>query len=162
MSLTCKLTQAEEYLLIHLCEEKLSSVIEKMDLSLAEREEQRLVFEVYNKLVLGADLPTAKTVDKDVNTPEKQLRALMIRFIDQLQEVEVAGTLQVYIGSPQEISISVSSASNPRDDTNTYEIGLYINEGEIEVYAHMEQVSLEDLDYFLENQLEEDLEEELS
>ena len=166
MSLTCKLSRAEESILINLCEDKMTSISGKECLSVAEKEEQLQVYEVYNKLILGLDYSSTK-VEERPNTVDSKLRALITATVKRVQEIEIAGSVDVMIDSPTSIFISIFPVYREMDFEENpppwvYLISFDVTDNKIQIEAGEEFI--EEIDYprFLSSRLEEDLKEELS
>lgn len=166
MFLTCRLSKAEESILINLCEDKMASVSGKKKLTVAEKEEQLQVYEVYNKLVLGLDYNTEES-NKSVSKIDSKLRELITATVERLQEIEIAGSVDVMIDSPSSIFITVFPKFRALDfDENpspwVYLISFDVIDGKLLIEAQEEII--EEVDYyrFLSNQLEKELKEELA
>lgn len=166
MSLTCKLSRAEESILINLCEDKMASVSGKKKLSVAEKEEQLQIYEVYNKLVLGLDYGTGDSTEY-INTVDAKLRTLITATVERLQEIKVAGSVDIMIDSPTSIFITVFPAFKVMDLEENPSPWVYLISFDVidnKILIEAQEDLIEEVDYyrFLSNKLEQELEEELS
>lgn len=166
MPFACKLTQTDQSVLINLCESKMASVGTKEKLTVAEQEEQTQVYEVYNKLVLGLDYEERSEMYNEQLTPlEGKIRKLMLATLDRLQEIEVAGSVDIMLDNLSSLFITVFASVQESFETTTfplvYLISFELVENKIVIVAQDEEVQVVDYPNFLEKQLEKELKEEL-